>query len=136
MRPRHLLATIICVMFFAVILVPFITDSIPSSAITQNDPTYDGRDKLAATVEIQVDPGEPISSPTEPITTLAAPEPDGPSLLARYCARCHIAQQLEQIQKTRGEWEKTLGQMENMGVTLSNSERVILLNYLAAADEP
>jgi hypothetical protein len=39
-----------------------------------------------------------------------------------------------QIKKPRAEWEKTLAQMEAMGVHLDNSEKAVLLDYLALAD--
>jgi cytochrome c5 len=89
---------------------------------------------------VQVDPaGEQadavagIPAKIESTETQAGALPDGQSLLETRCAQCHLVQSLEQNQKSRLDWEKSLKQMEMMGVRLDDTEKGILLDYLAAA---
>jgi hypothetical protein len=42
---------------------------------------------------------------------------------------------LEKEKKSRSGWEKTLEQMEALGVHLEDTEKAILLDYLATSDE-
>lgn len=60
----------------------------------------------------------------------------GPSLLQTRCTRCHQLQWLQQVNKTRMEWERTLSKMEKFNVKLRDSEKNDLLDYLANVDQP
>jgi LSD1 subclass zinc finger protein len=61
---------------------------------------------------------------------------DGASLLNIRCAQCHTVELIKQTNQTRAEWENTLAQMEKMGVTLSNDEKIVLIDYLTGVDKP
>ncbi len=61
---------------------------------------------------------------------------DGASLLNSRCARCHTVELIKQTKHTRAEWGNTLAQMEKMGVTLSDDEKIVLIEYLTAVDKP
>lgn len=61
---------------------------------------------------------------------------DGASLINSHCARCHTVELLKQTTQTHAEWENTLAQMEKMGVTLSDDEKIVLLDYLTGVDTP
>ena len=61
---------------------------------------------------------------------------DGASLLNSRCARCHTVELIKQTKHTRAEWEDTLAQMEKMSVTLSDDEKIVLIDYLTGVDKP
>lgn len=61
---------------------------------------------------------------------------DGSSLIDSHCAQCHTIQRLKQTKKTRTGWENTLAKMERIGVSLSDTEKVVLLDYLTGIAEP
>jgi cytochrome c5 len=61
---------------------------------------------------------------------------DGASLINSRCARCHTAELIKQTKQTRAEWENTLAQMEKMGVTLTDDEKIVLIDHLIGVDEP
>jgi cytochrome c5 len=70
------------------------------------------------------------------IVNRATSPPDGASLLNSRCARCHTVELIKQTEQTRTEWENTLAQMEEMGVTLSDDEKIVLIDYLTGVDKP
>jgi hypothetical protein len=61
---------------------------------------------------------------------------DGASLLNSRCARCHTVEVIKQTKQTRAEWETSLAKMQKMGVTLSDGEKIVLIDYLIGTDEP
>lgn len=61
---------------------------------------------------------------------------DGASLINNRCARCHTIELIKQTKQMRAEWENTLARMEKMGVTLSDDEKIVLIDYLTGVDEP
>jgi hypothetical protein len=136
MRPKYLFITISFVTAIAVILVMLATGFIPLDTFTKINPQSGARDVPVESVEVQDDAGAFISSTIEPPATQVTLLQDGPSLLESHCARCHSTQRITKIKKSYAEWEKALAQMEAMGVHLDESEKVVLLNYLAAADKP
>ena len=87
-------------------------------------------------VAVQIDAGALVSTTTEPVASQAAPMQDGLELLKTHCAQCHVTAWFDQIEKPRAEWEEALARMEAMGVQLSDTEKDVLLNYLAVADKP
>jgi hypothetical protein len=136
MRPRHLSIPFIFGAVFAVILVLLASCSIPPNSATQVDSPNDVQDALVEHVAVQGDPGAIVSATMEPAASQAIPVPDGPALLKTHCVRCHVITSLDQIEKPRNEWENALARMEAMGVNLSDTEKEVLLNYLAVADQP
>ena len=61
---------------------------------------------------------------------------DGASLINGHCARCHTVELIKQTKHTRAEWGNTLAQMEKIGVTLSEDEKIVLIEYLTAVIKP
>jgi hypothetical protein len=125
LRPKYIFCPII---FVALVLLAI--SSILASTVTSTEPTSSTNEKLMERGEANDDAGV-ISA-----TSLVAPLQDGPSILEKQCAHCHLVQRLNQIDKTRSEWGQTLVGMEKFGVYLSDSENDILLYYLTAIDEP
>ncbi len=136
MRPKYLFTIIGFVTAIAVILVMLAIGFIPLDPFTKINPQSGARDVPVESVEVQDDGGAFISSTIEPPANEVTLLQDGPSLLESHCARCHSTQRITHIKKSYAEWEKALAQMEAMGVHLDESEKVVLLNYLAAADKP
>jgi hypothetical protein len=136
MRPKYLFTTIGFLTAIAVILVMLSKGFIPLSTFTKVNPQSGGRDVPVESVEVQDDAGVLITSTIEPPATQVTLLQDGSSLLESHCARCHSTQKITQIKKSYAEWERALAQMEGMGVHLDESEKVVLLNYLAAAGKP
>lgn len=73
---------------------------------------------------------------TPPVANQGPSLQDGASLLNSRCARCHNVELIKQTKQTRAEWGSTLAQMENMGVSLSDDEKIVLIDYLTGVDEP
>jgi mono/diheme cytochrome c family protein len=73
------------------------------------------------------------------VTALAAQQPsasEGAQLLEQRCSVCHSSSKAKHAKKTVGEWEKTVARMMNKGATLSEKEKKILVDYLAATYKP
>lgn len=73
--------------------------------------------------------GEAVDN--EPPASSAAAPLDGPALLQAKCTRCHVISFFDEMKKTRSEWEWALKMMRVMGVKLEDSEKKILIDYLA-----
>jgi hypothetical protein len=58
------------------------------------------------------------------------PDSAGRSIAERWCLVCHSAMLITQQAKDSTAWEKTLGQMEKWGVTVTPEERDSLRLYL------
>ena len=136
MRLKYILMIVLFVITLAVIFVLFAAGSFyPATAKQTNTPSVVG-DAQVEPDEFQVDTHTLISPTVEPAVSQMTPLPDGASLLEKHCAQCHITKSLKQTEKPRLDWEKTLRQMEAMGVRLSDIEKDVLLNYLTPADIP
>lgn len=135
MRSRHFLVTTIFGAVFAVILVLLASCSAPANSATPVDTPPDVRDVLVEDVASQVDAGARVSATTEPATSQATPMQDGLALLKSHCSGCHVIAWFDQIEKPRAEWEKVIDKMEAMGVRLSDTEKDILVDYLAVAEK-
>lgn len=70
------------------------------------------------------------------VVTLETSLQDGASLINSRCARCHSVELLKQTKQTRAEWENALAEMENMGVNLSDDEKIVLIEYLTDISRP
>lgn len=136
MRPRYSSVPVIFVTIFIANFVLLAACSMSPSTVTQTDAPSAVRSDSVGLAESQADAGALISTAAEPAAPQETPINDGTALLERHCAKCHLVQQLQQIEKPPSEWEKTLAQMEGMGVHLEDAEKVDLLNYLTAADKP
>jgi hypothetical protein len=135
MRSRYLVVTLVFNGVFAVILALLAACSAPANIATQVDTRPDVRDVPVEDVASQVDAGARVSATTEPVASQATPMQDGLALLKSHCSGCHVIAWFDQIEKPRAEWEKVIDKMEAMGVRLSDTEKDILVDYLAVADK-
>lgn len=136
MRSRYLVVTLVFNAVFAVFLALLASCSAPANTGTQIDAPPDVRDALVEDVASQVDAGARVSATTEAAASQATPMQDGPALLKSHCSGCHVIAWFDQIEKPRAEWEKVIDKMEAMGVRLSDTEKDVLIDYLAVADKP
>jgi hypothetical protein len=112
------------------------TNSAPSSTIPLSKTRSDVQDVQTKPSEV---PGEVDSSNSSTQAPIATPETalqEGQLLLQTRCTQCHSLQTVLQVKQSRTDWEKTLLKMESFNVKISDSEKVVLLNYLTAADHP
>ncbi len=75
------------------------------------------------------------ASPTVAVSpTVAASPPvaDGATLLQERCTVCHTLERVESARKTAEEWERTVARMIRRGAELTEAERAVLVEYLAA----
>lgn len=107
-------------------------DSLAHSNSSNTTPTVVTVDGQGERVELQVKDSAPISAATEPSESPVASPQDGSSLLQIHCAKCHSVKLLERTNKPHEEWERILLRMEKTAVHLTDAERSVLLDYLAA----
>lgn len=58
------------------------------------------------------------------------------TLLEERCAGCHTLDRVVQAQKSGEEWEQTVDRMIGREASLNESERAVLIEYLAATHRP
>ncbi len=68
-------------------------------------------------------------SPTAAVSSAVA---DGATLLQERCTVCHTLERVESAHKTAEEWERTVARMIGRGAKLTEAERAVLVEYLAA----
>ena len=64
------------------------------------------------------------------------PDSAGHDIAGRWCVLCHSAMLITQQAKDSTAWEKTIGQMEKWGVTLTPEEHDSLRTYLVKSFGP
>jgi hypothetical protein len=134
MLPIKFFIVLIVVAVIGTIFILLSGDLIPqSTATSSNSPVSAGDDPADPAT---VDTGELISSTAEPVESPVLLQKEGPSLLEFHCTQCHMTQALKKFKKSRSEWEMTLTQMEEFSGHLDDTEKIILLDYLAPADNP
>lgn len=119
-----------------IVLVSFFAYSLPAKAIHPMNSTPIVQGATEKHDEIQTDAETLPTTAQDPYSTQTTYPQAGLSILENNCARCHSAQWLKKIKKTQTEWEITLTQMERKGVRLSDTEKVILIDYLVFPVEP
>jgi len=135
MQTRFISTIIYLALIFAVVFLLLFVNSIPASGVVPTNSVSTVQDGPAKRAEVPTEVDELDTNAIGPASPKLETLPDGQSLLATHCTRCHLAQKLEQTEKSRTEWEQTLAQMERIGVHLSDSEKVVLLDYLSVNDE-
>ena len=77
------------------------------------------------------------SSPSaEPTQASASVVLDGATLLQERCSVCHSADNARQAQKTADAWQTTVTRMISKGAKLTDDEKTVLVDYLAATFGP
>jgi hypothetical protein len=135
MRKRHSLGNLFYTSAIILILVLLVSCSALQSPTTQIKAPVDDQEMLREYASVQVDARE--SAPEVKVTTTTQEMSliDGRSILENNCAECHLVQSLLQIKKSRTEWEGALQQMELIGIHLNETEKVVLLDYIATIEE-
>ncbi len=136
MRSSNFFITIIFDAVFVAILAMQASCTVPPSTGTQIDSPPDAQDALTEHTVSQADTGELVFTIREPDAVQGTPLLDGLTLLKSNCTMCHVPEWFDQIEKSPAEWEAILERMKLLGVQLSDTEKDILLDYLAAADKP
>ncbi len=136
MRTRYLLVVILCASAFVAVIAligknAILAGTIPSSKTTSKAQNVQIQPTQVKTGLGSLDPSTVISTPS-----IETPLPDGPSLLQSRCTQCHELQWLQQVNKTRTEWDETVSQMKWFGVKISDAEKTVLLDYLAGPGQP
>jgi cytochrome c5 len=79
-------------------------------------------------------PTQAPSSPAQPSgETLAS---DGATLLETRCSVCHSADRAREASKTHEQWDQTVTRMIGHGAQLTEAEKTVLVDYLAANFAP
>jgi cytochrome c5 len=79
------------------------------------------------------------SQPSSPAATALPAETSalsGAALLEERCSVCHSADRAKQAHKTSDEWDATVTRMIGKGAQLTNAEKKVLVDYLAATYGP
>lgn len=114
-----------------VILLLLVGCSSPSPEPTvRTDAPIGILDEIEQDATAQVD-DESVSPTIEPAVSTDAPMQNGMDVIKTHCARCHFPTWFEKLEKPQTEIEQALRRMETMGVKLGESEKRILLDYLA-----
>lgn len=56
---------------------------------------------------------------------------EGSALIETRCASCHGAAKVTQTRKDKRQWEKTVNRMVGKGAQLTDTEKALLIAYLA-----
>ena len=79
--------------------------------------------------------GSPVSSQqsdTRQQTVAKGPEAgDGASLVESKCSVCHGTDKVKKAKKDRNGWENTVNRMISKGAQLTETEKKVLIDYLA-----
>jgi len=135
MNFKNLFTTIFMVTLLTLIIVLLATDSIPDAFASLDDSTSESQIGIKNIDETQEKPAVLVFTTATPAAQIATGT-DGRFLQEQNCSKCHIMEWIEQTHKSRTEWEATLVQMEKMGVSLSEEQKIILLDYLADTNRP
>ncbi len=78
---------------------------------------------------------QPTQAPPS-ATPSPTPTPEGAALLESRCTLCHSSDRPKRAKKTRKEWEETVNRMIENGAQLTDSEKKVLVDYLAKTYKP
>lgn len=135
MRSRYIFIIVLSAVIFIAILALRGAGSLPEGSVTPTDSPPD-QAAMAEQVEVQIGGDTAVSTTVELAATQDTQGQDSSLILEEHCSQCHTAESLEQIKQTRANWEKSLAKMEGFGVKLDEVEKAVLLDYLAAAEQP
>lgn len=136
MRQRRLFTIVIfSIAFLANLVLLTSCGNIPVTD-SQSDPRANEQEQVDARAVAQFDASVRLPEGNATAITQETSTIDGRSILESSCSQCHLVESLLQVKKSRTDWEGALQQMEMMGVHLSDTEKVSLLDYLATAEAP
>jgi cytochrome c5 len=85
---------------------------------------------LAAFILIQCTSAGNSTQSNQPATQNNSP--DGATLVSQRCTTCHSEGPITSQRLTKAEWTDVVNQMIQKGASLSDSEKVIVIDYLTA----
>jgi len=136
MRSKYLLTVTLLVTAAVAVIVVIAATAILAGTIPWSRNKPEEQAVQTKPTEVKTEVRSPNSSAANPTPSMETPFQDGGSLVQSRCAQCHDLQWLQQVKKTRMEWETTLSRMEWFNVKLGKAEKTVLLDYLAHVDEP
>ena len=136
MRSRYLLIAILCVAAVVAVIVLIGANAILAGPIPLSKTTSKAQDAQIQPTQVKTEVDSLKPSTAIPTPSIEPPPQDGPSLLQSRCTQCHELHWLQQVKKTRMQWEETVSQMKWFGVKISEAEQTVLLDYLATVDQP
>ncbi|MDY0162862.1 hypothetical protein [Desulfobotulus sp.] len=69
--------------------------------------------------------------PASASPTVDATPAEGLAILENRCAVCHGVDKVTRTQKDKRQWERTVNRMMGKGATLTEAEKILLIDYLA-----
>jgi len=90
---------------------------------------------LAVLIGCQSRSTQPTQAPAAAGETPALAD-DGASLLETRCSTCHSADRAKQARKAPEQWAQTVSRMIDHGAQLTDAEKTVLVDYLAATYGP
>jgi len=72
---------------------------------------------------------EPGTAP--PVSSDEAKTPDGKALVQALCTTCHTSERIDATGHDRAGWERTVDRMIKTGARLPDSQRKVVVDYLA-----
>jgi len=113
--------------------LPAATEPLPTEepTATQAEPTATPVPPTEAPTATS-EPTATTAPPTEEPEPTEAPVEEAQVLLEERCTVCHTLDRVQSSQKSREEWESTVTRMVEYGAQLTDEERAVLLDYLAA----
>ncbi len=136
MRSKYLLMIILCVTALVAITVLIGANSARAGTFPLSRTASKAQDVQTQRTQVKTEVDSPKPSTVIRTPSIETPLPDGQSLLQSRCTQCHELRRLQQIKKSRTEWAKSLSRMEWLNVRLSDTEKTVLLDYLAMVDKP
>jgi hypothetical protein len=136
MGNRNWLNNLVFTLAFIIILTPLAACTTSRTTASKIGVQDGGQVALNDHGLVQFDAREIAPEVSATITTQEISIRDGSTILENNCTQCHVVKSLLQIKKSRVGWEDALALMETMGVQLSETEKITLIDYLATNEEP
>jgi cytochrome c5 len=76
-------------------------------------------------------PTTPPQATAKPVATTAPAVVDGAALLESRCTVCHTLDRVKRGGKNKDQWAATVAQMIRNGAKLTQTEQIVLIDYLA-----
>ena len=83
-----------------------------------------------------VSPAATDPAPQPALAPTAAPTPDGATLLETRCSVCHSTDRPKNSRLTKDQWNQLVDIMIAHGAQLTDAEKAVLVDYLAATYGP
>jgi mono/diheme cytochrome c family protein len=75
---------------------------------------------------------QPVQVPPQSTSAPGGSAEDGATLLNTVCSQCHGTDRITSAKKTREKWDQTVSRMITRGAQLTDAQKAVLVDYLAA----